>query len=46
MEERLRGDGSKEYLIKWEGYGDGDNTWEPANNIPSQSITEYENVSI
>ena len=45
MEERLCGDGSKEYLIKWEGYSDADNTWEPAKNIPSQSNTEYENVS-
>ncbi|KAJ1676483.1 Chromobox protein 1, partial [Spiromyces aspiralis] len=35
-------DGNKLYLIKWLGYPDSENTWEPMENIPEDLITEYE----
>ena len=46
LEERPKADGSKmadgkpimEYLIKWLGYADSDNTWEPVENIHSPSL--------
>ena len=37
---RLR-KGKREYLIKWKGYGDEENTYEPSRNIPSELIREF-----
>ena len=30
------------YLVKWEGYSDNDNTWEPASSIPKHILKFYE----
>ena len=29
------------YLVKWEGYNDTDNTWEPTENFNSESLKEF-----
>lgn len=37
---RLR-KGKREYLIKWKGYGNEENTYEPSKNIPNELIREF-----
>jgi len=36
---------SLEFLVKWSGFSDGENTWEPARHIAPESIREYEERS-
>ena len=40
---RLRGK-RRELLIKWEGFSEADNTWEPSGNIPQECILEFDNA--
>ena len=43
IDKRIVG-GKVQYLVKWEGYSESDNTWEPLANIESVDhlIEEYE----
>ena len=33
--------GSRKYLVKWEGYADKDNTWEPMENLVGCAILRF-----
>ncbi|EXJ61150.1 hypothetical protein A1O7_05303 [Cladophialophora yegresii CBS 114405] len=31
----------RQYLVKWLGYEDSENTWEPEENLPREMIIKY-----
>ena len=35
-------DGRAEYFIQWKNYSSAENTWEPANHLPEDLITAFE----
>ena len=44
VEKIVEGPNAKgEYFIKWEGYPDDQNTWEPVEHLPEDMVEEYLN---
>ena len=43
VDKRVDSDGQVEYFLKWKGYSDEENTWEPLENVETEEmIIEYE----
>jgi len=41
LKKRVR-KGTVQYLLKWKGYGDEDNSWEPIENVGAELILQFE----
>ncbi|XP_063440234.1 chromobox protein homolog 2-like [Mytilus trossulus] len=41
LQERSRGRGKKEYLVRWEGKGPESDSWEPASSVPQKIVKRF-----
>jgi hypothetical protein len=42
VDDRVAADGSRELLIKWKGYSEDENTWEPADHFEAEDLKSYD----